>query len=237
MTYEPPKHFAVQNQSTLVSDRDVAYWTEGCRIQLRDHVCPVWALAVPGAAVYPVGTQFPEGTALAALIVDDIGDPGTLGEHGTIGGVPFVLIDAHLSEKPSVVLSHEFVETTVNVDLGEWVGPIIRNGRTYYYPREACDPVEGSDYNIQTVGLDGIWGVRVSNFVYPDWFKPDAPPNARLAYLDDLDAPFEIEEGGYAAPEIDGRVTFIGEGEMHMSARKFMPWGRAARLLRGRRAR
>jgi hypothetical protein len=47
MSYQPPRHFAVQNKSTLVSDRDVAYWTEACRMQLRDHVCPAWGIDTP----------------------------------------------------------------------------------------------------------------------------------------------------------------------------------------------
>jgi hypothetical protein len=231
MSYQPPRHFAVQNKSTLVSDRDVAYWTEACRMQLRDHVCPAWGIDTPpGAAVYPADTAFPADTALVAVFVDDIGDPGTLGEHGIVGDTPFVLVDAHLSAQPSAVLSHEFIETTVNVNLDRWTTPIQRGGRSYRYPFEPCDLVESSTYKVTAPGLDGMRAVDVSNFVLPAWF--DQGSAGGWDFKGELTEPLQIAPGGYAAPEVDGRLTFIGQGELHLAARKFMPWGRASRLMR-----
>lgn len=235
MSYEPPKHFAVENRSTVVTDRDVAYWTEGCRRQLVEHVCPAWGIDMPpGAAVYPRDTEFPGNTALVAVFVDDIGDPGVLGEHGIVGDTPFVLIDATLSELPSMVLSHEFIEATVNVNLDRWTGPIRRNGRTYVYPLEAADPVESAGYQLIVELLDGMRTVMVSDFVYPEWFEPTDVHRSSYDYMGLVHGPLDIAEGGYAAPEVDGRVVFIGQGEMRLSARKFMAGGRAGRLLRGR---
>ncbi len=233
MTYQPPKHFAVINESTLVSDRDVAYWTEACRRQLVEHVCPAWEIGVPpGAAIYPRGTTFPGDTAMAAVFVDDIGEAGTLGLHGIVGGTPYVLIDAHLSRQPSVVLSHEFIEATVNKDLDKWTPPITRNGRTYQYPLEACDPVESATYQMVISLLDGDRAVSVSDFVYPEWFEPENAHEASYDYLGLVPGALAVIGGGYAAPEIDGVVTFIGEGQMALAARKFEPWGRLGRLMR-----
>lgn len=236
MSYKPPAHFAVENRSTLVSDRDVAYWTEGCRRQLVEHVCPAWGIEVPpGAAVYPRDATFPNNTALVAVFVDDIGDPGVLGEHGIVGDTPFVLIDAGLSQLPSMVLSHEFIEATCNVNLDRWTDPIRRNGRTYQYPLEAADPVEAAGYQIIVELLDGARTVMVSDFVFPEWFDPQDIHREAYDYMGLCHGPLDIVEGGYAAPEVDGRVVFLGQGEMALSARKFMPWGRAGRLLRRKR--
>jgi len=231
MSYTPPAHFAVENRSTLASDRDLAYWTEGCRLQLERHVCPAWNLDPPGAAVYPRDATFAVNTAMVAVMVDDIGDPGTLGEHGLVGAIPFVLIDVHLSRSPSTVLSHEFIEATVNQWLDRWTTPIRRAGKTYSYPLEPCDAVEASSYQIPVDGLDGVRNVEVSNFVLPSWFDP-ASHQGQFDFLSSLTAPLEIADGGYSAPEIDGDIVFIGPGELHIAARKLLPQGRLARLIR-----
>lgn len=222
--YVPPFHFAVSNMSSL-PDRDVAYWTEACRLQLVNHVCPVWGLPAPGAALYPKGTAFPNHTALAAVFVDDIPEPGVLGEHGVVAGLPYVLIDAHDSQEPGQVLSHEFIETTVNMDLDRW-----SEAGAYAYALEPADPVQAQWYEVTVDILGEQRRVPVSNFVFPAWYTPGTGADW-FDYLSTLRAPLEIAEGGYAPAEKDGRIVYMATGSMKFGWRMFQPWSRPARLV------
>lgn len=234
MTYEPPVHFAVENRSQA-SDRDVAYWAEACRLQLIRDVCPAWGdLRPPGVAVYPRDTPFPPETALVCVFVDDIGDPGTLGEHGVMGGTPFALIDAHLSERPSVTLSHELIETTVNQWLDRWTDAIVRQAHVYRYPLEPADAVEGDTYNMNVTLLDGLRDIQVSSFVLPAWFDVGTS-STRFDHLGRLSTPLEIASGGYVAPEIDGVIECVFGSSSRMRLRRFAPWGRLHRLVQRHR--
>lgn len=228
--YEAPLHFACINSSTLVPDRDCAYWVEACRLQLVNHVCPVWGLTPPGAALYPKGTTFPGHTALTALFVDDIAEPGVLGEHGIVAGMPYVLIDVHDSADPSQVLSHEFIEATVNQDLDRW-----REVGRYSYAIEPADPVQTSFYEYPVTILGEERRVLVSDFVFPSWY--DAASRADwFDYLSILRSPLEIATGGYAPAALDGRLVYLNGGILPLGARVFKPWSRPARLAGRRRA-
>jgi hypothetical protein len=64
-------------------------------------------------------------------------------------------------------------------------------------------------------GLDGMRAVDVSNFVLPAWF--DQGSAGGWDFKGELTEPLQIAPGGYAAPEVDGRLTFIGQGELHLA--------------------
>jgi hypothetical protein len=232
MTYAAPLHFACQNYSTLVDDSSVADWVEACRKQLVEHVCPLWGLLPPGAALYPRGPNvFPDGTALQILFVDDDGDDTAAGEHG-YAGVPFALVDVHDSARPSVVCSHEMIETTVNQYLDRWSPDITKKGHRYNYPLEPGDPVQETSYPMP-VALPGSLGhvnVDVSNFVLPSWFEP-ASPDSHFDFMGLLHSPLEIAPGGYAAPMVDGVMQFESNGLVRLSRRKLSQWGRLSRLM------
>lgn len=232
MTYAAPLHFCVQNLSTLISDREAAFWTEACRLQLVNDVCPAWDLVPPGAAVYPKGSTFPANTALVVLLVDDDGDPRAAGEHGIIGDQPYVLIDAHDSANPCRTLSHEFAETTVNQYLNRWTTPVTVGGKKYRYPFEVCDPVEADEYRVPVQVLGEWRACDVSDFVLPSWFDPTSHAD-KFDYLGVLGRPFELADGGYAAPEVDGEVQFLSQGLVIVGKRRMQSWSRFSRLVHG----
>jgi hypothetical protein len=165
------------------------------------------------------------------LFVDDDGDPLAAGLHGAIGGVPYVLIDVHESNDPSVVLSHEFIETTCNQYLTRWTPDIIQKGHRYRYPYEPCDPVQRQTYTIPVDVGDGTRVISVSNFVLPSWFEPGASSEL-FDFAGRLSAPLEIAEGGYAAPMVDGVMNFESRGLVRLTPRRFTPWLRLARLMK-----
>ncbi len=63
----------------------------------------------------------------------------------------------------SVVLSHEILEMVVNPYLDRTAYFAYPNGLGFVFNWEICDPVQGSTYSID--------GVRVSDFVYPSYFR------------------------------------------------------------------
>jgi len=235
VSYTPPRHFAVVNRSTLVTDRDVAFWAEACARQLAEDVCPAWGIdEPPGVAFYEPDVRFPGETAIVAAFVDDLHDPGVSGEHGIAGKLPFVLVDAHASENPPETLGHELGEGTVNLRLDRWTTPILRGGHSYRYPIEIDDPTEGQPYTKSVTIFGETRLVDVPNFVYPAWFDP-SNATGPWDHLRQLSGPLQIGPAGYAAPEKDGRIVFIGPGEeLVLKARKFSAWSRTSRLVRGR---
>lgn len=62
-----------------------------------------------------------------------------------------------------------------------------------------CDPCQGLSYDIV--------GVKVSDFVYPEWFIPGS--DGPFDHMRRLSRPFEIHESGYAAIRRvnGGRIT------------------------------
>ena len=62
--------------------------------------------------------------------------------------------------------------------------------RKAWIPYEVCDAVQESLYSID--------GVRVSDFLLPEWFEPEhAGTSMKMDFLGVLHRPFELAAGGY----------------------------------------
>lgn len=121
----------------------------------------------------------------------DADQPGALGYHDEVSsGVPFAkifpLLDAQDGADVSSTISHELLEMLADPLLNRSVqGP---DGKFWAY--EICDAVERDEYVID--------GVKVSNFVTPQYFEP--PKNIKGVAFDFLGLckkPYEIRPGGY----------------------------------------
>lgn len=235
VSYEAPRHIAVVNLSTLATDAEVARWVEAGRLQLARDVAPVWGYPPPGVFMYPPDARFSAETAMIAAIVDDDGNDDAAGLHGSIGRIPYILVDARQSTHPSRTLSHELIEAYANQHLDRWLeGPDRMR-----FAVELCDPVQADGYDVEVELLGAKARVEVSDFIYPAWFDVDAVDGARTHHLagsfQPLE-PFELARGGYAIAEVDGRIVFLAPYEgAEMPARKFAPWGRTSRIVRGGR--
>src|SRR6185503_9677901 len=74
-----------------------------------------------------------------------------------------------------------------------------------YVAYEVCDPVQETTYRID--------GVRVADFVMPEWFEPDRQGGSiKFSFCDAVQAPFELAPGGYMDVSYDKRlITLWGE--------------------------
>jgi hypothetical protein len=171
----------VLNRSSL-PDADVAFMSEACDVQLREHFLPVW----PGLEYTPVRfvateTDLPVVSDIARLMVvaDTIDIDGVAGYHQFVG-VPRGVVLAQ-GKQTSVTLSHECLEMAADPTCTEWVD--MPDGRRC--AKEVADPCQAQSYEVEVTILGETRRVGVSEFVPPSWFTIGAP------------GAFQLKPGGY----------------------------------------
>lgn len=188
----------IVDRSTLLNDADFQQMVEACKVQMEQHVAPMW-LRGP----WKIVVNQPEDVGYPIVIVDDPDHAGALGYHtqspgGKVWGRVFVkpVIKAggtmlHGSMSVSAVLSHEVIEAYCDPNVNLWAN--TGAGQLVCY--EACDPVERDTYEVTTKSGNKV---SVSNFVLPAWFDPLSDPNSKFDWLALLTKPFDLSKGGYA---------------------------------------
>jgi hypothetical protein len=122
--------------------------------------------------------------------------PGALGYHaseygkGPAVGFVFMELAQQTGEPWESILSHEALEMLLD-PYCNWttLGPHPKTGRIVGHWGEACDAVQGDLYTVRRR--------PVSNFVLPDYWRPDAPKSATTNHLGLPLAPFGVRPGGY----------------------------------------
>lgn len=223
----PKNGLYVINKSTLVTEAQVRSWTAACARQIREHVAPAYGLK-PVRVQFLAGSSHAPAGAWVITVMDDADQAGDLGWHtedssGRIYGRVFARPGLDYGVPVSATLSHEVVETMVDPDVDRWVD----TGRGYKVAYEACDPVEGSSYEID--------GVAVSDFVCPAWYGKRTLMG-RLHWLDDGSVPgaFELAPGGYVVrrwPDGSEDQEFGATANRAYIAAKRHALGRTARRL------
>lgn len=197
---------AVVSQCSLEPDV-VLKMVEAVGRQLAEHVAPAWGRRAPEVTFHDRLSTVPSGVPPIVLF-DRAWDASAAGYHTeTPDGRSFarVFLDTVLADGGVVlhdgprltvasVVSHEAIEMFIDPDCNVWVdGPAIPQGKSYAL--EVCDPVNGETYPVTTG--DGTV-VGVSNFLYPDWFDPEAAAGARFDHQGSLHRPFSVREKGYS---------------------------------------
>jgi hypothetical protein len=138
------------------------------------------------------------------LIIKDHARGGDLGFHiegGKPVGYIFARDDIEAEGEYTSTLSHELLEMIADPDLNLYsAGKFRLNGknRIGFFALEVCDPVQENYYRID--------GVRVQDFVRPEWFEQDHKKGAmKMDHMGVIDAPFTLAEGGYAEVFSKGR--------------------------------
>jgi hypothetical protein len=168
-----------------------------------------------------------------ALFDDDAQQSGDYGWHDvTDTGSPYarVFLNPILdfggrwlrsSLSVSATVSHEVCELIGDPAVNRWA----QTARGALYAIELCDPVESDSYDITL--HDGS-RVAVSDFVYPEWFNPFAPPDAVFDHTRVLTKPFEVARGGYTMQMSGGRVR-------NKYGRDYPTWRKATKRAWGSR--
>jgi len=212
-----------------VADPAVAAIGDAIAIQLR-HVAAAW-----GQVVWQIVDNANAIGFEIALFDDDEELQDAYGWHDvTDAGAPFArvflnpILDnggrwLHSSLSVSATVSHEVCELIGDPAANQWA----QTARGRFYAMELCDPVESDTYEVR---LRDATRVSVSDFVYPHWFNPFAPADARFDHMRILTKPFEIAQDGYAMQMTGGRVH-------NNYGRRYPRWRKDTKLSWGSRTR
>jgi hypothetical protein len=184
------------NESTDVSDAQLAPAVAALQKQVSEHVAPAWGVPADLRLV-PRGQQAAPGEWWL-VVLDDADQAGALGYHDvTSEGLPLGKVFARTTRRDggswSVTASHELLEMlgdpevnlTVFVQNGEHP-----SGRLYAY--EVCDACEDEAFGYK------IDGVLVSDFVNPSWFESFRKPRSTaFDHQGRISRPLELLRGGY----------------------------------------
>lgn len=227
----------VIDRSTLLDDKDFQLMVEACKVQLEQHVAPMWL-----RGSWNIVINQPEEVGYPIVIIDDPDQAGALGYHtkspcGKVWGRVFVrpIIDGKglmLSGPLSVsaVLSHEIIEAYCDPDVNLWAD----RGDGLLIAYEACDPVENDVYEVETKSGTKV---SVSNFVLPTWFDSLVPEGSKLDFMAQLSKPFTMSKGGYMVTrhaktgEIKNVFGSIKAEEMHATRQAPHPASRSTRKI------
>ena len=223
---------AILNQSTVVTNADVATMTAAIATQVQNDVAPIWDRAPAEVVFYADPTKVP-ATAYGVAVVDTIQEQpqGVLGFHteaqvaqlwGIVAAQPELDNGGQKMTgdwSVSSTLSHEVLEMFIDPNCNLWAN----DGNGSVYSLEVCDPVEAPTYTVS--------GVSVSNFVTPSWFDPLAAETAQFDKLGQLTAGFSILPGGYMVYETKGKGQEQW-GTQYPSWRKAMKNGPMSRTQR-----
>ena len=186
----------VQNNSTVMADARIKKVLRAVQAQLAEDVAPIWHLQPARLQLLAKGASFDPG-AWRLLIADtpeQVGQQaaGAAGDHDDATGVPtgYVFAKVTLAAKmdPDITISHEVLEMAGDCLMSQAI-QWADHPHGQFLAQELCDPVEDDSlaYTRQ--------GVRVSNFVTPDYFIPGSPGPWDFCKV--LKGPFSIAPGGY----------------------------------------
>jgi hypothetical protein len=190
---------SIVNQSRSVSDADIKRKLVALQKQITRDFEPAWG--------WGANLKFNAKRFDMKMIIRDHARGSDLGYH-IEGGKPIGYIFAKDDiaatgehQEYTSTLSHEFLEMIADPSVNLYsAGPFHVNGvrRVGFYALEVCDPVQENYYFID--------GVRVQDFVLPEWFEQDHKKGAvKTDYMRALDAPFALDVGGYTEVFSKGR--------------------------------
>jgi len=185
----------VVNQSSRLSNLVFQQAVRAINMQLRGHFGPAWNINCS------CGTKYKKSAPPDAYmyIMDEPTIDNALGYHDVDEknmsqpvGYVFLNVCDLIGENFSKTLSHEMCELVLNRHCNYYaIGTHPRNSRKKAAIwLEACDAVQDQGYE--------IYGVEVSDFLFPHYFTPKDEEGSRNNFLIDKPvASFGVNPGGY----------------------------------------
>ena len=190
---------SIVNRSKVVSRADLRRVLPALQKQITRDFEPAWGW---GAHLRINAKKFD-----MKIVIKDHARGGDLGYH-IEGGKPVGYIFAKDDiaatgehKEYTSTLSHELLEMIADPNVNLYAAGKFRlNGkkRVGFFALEVCDPVQENYYK--------IGGVRVQDFVVPEWFEEYHKKGAmKMDHMGKLDAPFTLSPGGYVEVFSKGR--------------------------------
>ena len=209
---------SVINFGIQLPDSEAQQTIRAVNRQITEDFAPVWGaaweLALHASPADPANPDTLEDEPVRGdgvlYIVDESTLAGALGFHSiNASEMPFGFVFLLNQADWTVTLSHEAMEMIVDPTANVLVpGPDPRDpsgGNVVLHAYEVCDAVERTSYE-----LDGI---RVSNFVTPNWFFEGNPPGTRNDFLGVGVPSFGATQDSHLAffDLNEGWITFLGQ--------------------------
>ena len=191
----PIIQISVINESTVLTDNQIAELGPALQKQVTDDFCPVWGTNAE-LKIVAKGTPPPSGSWWLVLL-DDSDQANALGYHDmTTEGLPigkvFAGSDLKAGTSWTVTASHELLEMLGDPNINLTVFAQNTNTAGTLYAYEVCDACEDD-----SVGYK-IDNVAVSDFVYPAWFESfRTEGSTQFDRMNKIHNPFELLAGGY----------------------------------------
>jgi len=215
---------AIENRSKI-SQRELAHVVRALQTQVDRDFFPLWGWRAKLVLDPP---RVPRRAMKIVVKGRDSGDD--FGYH-LIDGVPITYVftidraGKRIEEYPAT-LSHEVLEMIVDPGVNLYAQGFYRKARKKigaYIPYEVCDAVQENVYAID--------GVKVSDFVVPEWFEPGRRRRSqKFSFRDSIDGPFELADGGYIDAMVGRSLRTIWGDEANQKKRRHRHKARAARL-------
>lgn len=188
---QSPYDILLVNESTLVTDDQLAQIAKACDTQLKQHASYWWELSTMD--VRPSKERDPEHYNI--VIRDESTYEGAAGWHtddatgihGEVAAGTYLNYGGQIltgENAVSTVVSHEVLELYVDRSANVWRDSAMG----WLMIQEICDPVQSEYYVAEDVA--------VSNFVTPAFFDP-TPYYSTYDHMGLLTGPFTCAEGGY----------------------------------------
>lgn len=214
----------IENRSD-VPQRELARVVRALQVQVDRDFFPLWGWRAKLVLDPP---RIPRRAM--RIIVQGKDEGGDYGYH-VIEGVPVTYVfTIDPDDKPikgyPVTLSHEVLEMIVDPGVNLYALGFYPKGKKKipaYIPYEVCDAVQENEYSID--------GVKVSDFVVPEWFEPARKRGSqKFSFRDSVRAPFELAPGGYTDAMVGRSLRTIWGEEANRKKRRHRHKARAARL-------
>lgn len=183
-----PPHVALASKSESVSASDLADVASAIQKQVVRDFDPIWKTQATISAYHESG-QVPLDYWIVT-VCDDTGDLNE-GVHRDVHGQPFALVQ--YDDLWTLGVSHECLEMLADPFCCRMIAgqsPKTDQGRVRFLV-EVCDPCQDPTFGYT------VNGVKVSDFVTPNYFDPVASSGVRYSYSGRVTGPHEVLKNGY----------------------------------------
>lgn len=184
-------HFAAVSQTPHLTYSDMQDICAGIDAQLQEDAYPAWGRRTHIEAFNDV-RSIPLGY-WPALIRDDIQEPGAAGYHTDKNGQPLIFVqhDKNNPDNTSAILSHEAVETIPDPFGSRLITVNHHEYGAIQILCEICDPPEDESFSYRKNGI------KVSDFIFPQWYGKDPGEEERYSFTGSCKHPLQLLPGGY----------------------------------------
>lgn len=187
----------VINESTEASDKTIKWLLAALQKQIVRDFEPIWGYTATLIFI-PKGVK-PSPYHWQLIFLDNADQAGALGYHDlTQAGLPLGKVFIRTAEENqsawSETASHEVLEMLGDPYANSATIVLSTNTTGIAYAYEVCDACEGEDYGYV------INDFKVSNFVTPSWFNPDAAliqTTQKYDFMGHITKPLQLLPGGY----------------------------------------